>query len=119
MGTQQQILEWHTEVCPGGFLPPYESPHYRLDGLDQRNVEWWSGGISLVTQRHACNMQRIISLDPIKFSKHLLYHSANNKQRQLAWKNKVFVKVNDFYGQLMTVRHNAQQEMEKQLQQEK
>eukprot|EP00980_Cylindrotheca_fusiformis_P031550 scaffold26550_cov122-Cylindrotheca_fusiformis.AAC.3 len=114
MATQRQIWEWHTEVCPGGFLPPYEAPHYRFDGLDMRNVEWWSGGISLVTARHACNMQRLISLEPSRFARQLLYHSANNKQRQLTWKKKKFVKVNDFYAQLLTVQKDAQQEMEKQ-----
>jgi hypothetical protein len=38
MATRQQIWEWHTELCPGGFLPPYYAPHYRLDGIDARNV---------------------------------------------------------------------------------
>jgi hypothetical protein len=28
MGTRQQIFEWHTEICLGGFLPPFEGPHY-------------------------------------------------------------------------------------------
>jgi hypothetical protein len=28
MGTRQQIWEWHTEICLGGFLPPFEGPHY-------------------------------------------------------------------------------------------
>jgi hypothetical protein len=38
MATRQQIWEWHTEHCPGGFLPPFNSPHFALDGLDLRNV---------------------------------------------------------------------------------
>jgi hypothetical protein len=114
MATRQQIWEWHTEICPGGFLPPYESPHYNLDGLDLRNVEYWSGGLHLFTKQHACNMQRIISLDPDRFVRHLIYHSANNKQRQLSEKKKRFVKVNDLFGQLNTVRNNAQGEMERQ-----
>ena len=38
MATRQQILEWHTEICMGGFLPPFDEPHYRFDGLDMRNV---------------------------------------------------------------------------------
>jgi hypothetical protein len=38
IATRQQIWEWHTELCPGGFLPPFDSPHYRLDGIDARNV---------------------------------------------------------------------------------
>jgi hypothetical protein len=111
MATRQQIWEWHTDICLGGFLPPYEPPHYRFDGLDLRNVEYWSGGLHLVTTRHACNMQRIISLEPENFARQLLYHSSNNKQRQLTNKKHLFTKVNDFLGQLNTVRNNAIQKM--------
>ena len=113
MATRQQIWEWHTEICPGGFLPPYEPPHYNFDGLDMRNVEYWSGGLSLFTKQHACNMQRIVSLDPKRFARHLIYHAANNKQRQLQPKRRRFVKVNDLLGQLNTVRDNAQMELER------
>ena len=38
MATRDQIVEWHTEICLGGFLPPFDEPHYRFDGLDMRNV---------------------------------------------------------------------------------
>lgn len=112
MATRQQIWEWHTNICLGGFLPPYDVPHYRFDGLDLRNVEYWSGGLHLVTTRHACNMQRIVSLEPKKFARHLIYHSSNNKQRQLASKKRLFTKVNDLLGQLNTVRNNALKKME-------
>jgi len=113
MATRQQIWEWHTEICPGGFLPPYEPPHYRFDGLDMRNVEWYSGGMQLSTIRHACNMQRIIALDPEHFSKSLLYHSANNKQRQLAAQGKrdSFTKANTLLGQLNTIKKRAEKEI--------
>jgi hypothetical protein len=111
MATRHQIWEWHTEVCPGGFLPPYESPYYNLDGLDMRNVEYWSGGLGLFTQKNACNLQRIIPLDPSQFARHLLYHSANNKQRQLHGKRSKMVKANDLLGELNTVRKNAEAEM--------
>lgn len=106
MGTREQIWDWHTQVCDGGFLPPYESPHFNHDGLDPRNVEWWSGAMSLSTPKHACNMHRIVSLDPDRFTKHLVYHSANNKQRQLQRDNQRFVKVDNLYGQLLTVQKN-------------
>jgi hypothetical protein len=97
MGTRQQIWEWHSEICPGGFLPPFDAPDFNYDGLDMRNAEWWSGGLHLFTPRHACNLLRIVSLDnPSTFAKHLLYHSSNNKQRQLHWKHKRFAKVDDF-----------------------
>ena len=103
---------WHTEICPGGFLPPYEGPHYNFDGLDMRNVEWYSGGMQLSTVRHACNMQRIIALEPQHFSKSLLYHTANNKQRQLHDKREEsFIKANTLLGQLNTIKKQAEQEI--------
>jgi len=110
MATRQQILEWHTEQCPCGFLPPFYEPCYSLDGLDLRNVEFWSGGMSLFQSFQACNLQRIVSLDPDEFSRHLLYHSANNKQKQLAARGKQdrFVKVDNLLGQLNTVKKNAE-----------
>eukprot|EP00527_Entomoneis_sp_CCMP2396_P000431 CAMPEP_0198145156 /NCGR_PEP_ID=MMETSP1443-20131203/21382_1 /TAXON_ID=186043 /ORGANISM="Entomoneis sp., Strain CCMP2396" /LENGTH=590 /DNA_ID=CAMNT_0043808711 /DNA_START=237 /DNA_END=2009 /DNA_ORIENTATION=+ len=114
MATREQLWEWHTEICPGGFLPPYEAPHYRYDGLDMRNVEWYSGGMQLSTIRHACNMQRIIAIDhPANFSKSLLYHSANNKQQQLAGEGKRewFVKANTLLGQLNAIRKQASKDI--------
>lgn len=111
MATRKQLFRWHSENCPGGFLPPYEPPHYRFDGLDMRNVEWYSGGMQLSTVRHACNMQRIIMLDPQGFSKSLIYHTANNKQRQLSGKReKIFSKANTLLGQLNTIKKRAETE---------
>jgi len=112
MGTRQQIWEWHTEICYGGFLPPFDSPHYNHDGLDPRNVEWWSGGMGLFTSRHACNLQRIISLELDRFPKHLIYHSANNKQRQLQYQADRFVKIDDLYGQLLTTQKNYEKNVQ-------
>ena len=112
MATREQLWHWHTEICPGGFLPPYEAPHYRFDGLDMRNVEWYSGGMQLSTIRHACNMQRIIVLDPKNFSKSLIYHTANNKQRQLQHKRESsFVKANTLLGQLNAIKKRAEKEI--------
>jgi hypothetical protein len=58
-------------------------------------------------------MQRIILLQPQNFSKSLLYHSANNKQRQLAaeGKREWFVKVNTLLGQLNTIKKKAEKEI--------
>lgn len=111
MATRQQILEWHSDICMGSFLPPFDDPHYRFDGLDMRNVEYWSGGLNLFTYRHACNLQRIVSLQPDGFSRHLIYHSANNKQTQLNRQGQVerFVKINNLLGQLNTVRKRAEE----------
>ena len=119
MATREQLIRWHTEICPGGFLPPYEGPHYNYDGLDMRNVEWYSGGMQLSTVRHACNMQRIIALQPLHFSKALLYHSANNKQRQLQHKREeMFTRANTLLGQLNALKKVAEVEMAKELSQQ-
>jgi hypothetical protein len=57
-------------------------------------------------------MQRIILLDPDQFSKSLIYHTANNKQRQLADKRESsFVKANTLLGQLNTLRKRAEKEL--------
>jgi len=79
-----------------------------------RNVEWYSGAMQLSTVRHACNMQRIILLDPQHFSKSLIYHTANNKQRQLAERGRreSFTKANTLLGQLNTIKKKAEKEMQ-------
>ena len=75
-------------------------------------MEWYSGGMQLSTVRHACNMQRIILLEPESFSKSLLYHTANNKQRQLTDKREgTFTKANTLLGQLNTIKKRAEKEM--------
>jgi hypothetical protein len=113
MSTREQLWRWHTEICLGNFLPPYDKPHYRFDGLDFRCfVEWYSGGMQLSSAHHACNLQRIIPLDPGTLSKSLVYHSANNKQRQLWWKREErYIKANTLLGQLNTIRKRAEMEM--------
>ena len=69
----------------------------------------------LFTREYGCMLQRIVSLDPDRFSKQLLYHTANNKQRQLAERRNMLVKVNDLFGQLNTARANAESEMQRRL----
>lgn len=116
MATRKQLWEWHTDFCQGGFLPPFGSPHFNFDGLDLRNVEYWSGGLNIFTLEHGCNLQRIISLDPDRFARQLLWHTSNNKQRHLTGARQIkFSNVNDFLGQLNTVRKNAQEEMARRL----
>jgi hypothetical protein len=95
MGTRKQILAWHRSYCRGLFLPPYDDH----DGL-KNNVEFWSGGLNLAGM-NACQLQRIVSLEPSGFSKQLVYHFANNKQKS---NNLVFTNVQDFWQQL----HSAQ-----------
>jgi hypothetical protein len=71
-------------------------------------VEFWSGGYQLFTGvRGGCNMQRVISFHPDHFSKHFIYHTANNKQKQLS-KNRL-VRADVLFGQLHTVQKAAEQ----------
>ena len=83
-----------------------------------RSVEYWSGGIQL-SGIHACNMQRIMTLDPDGFAKQLLYHTSNNKQRSPNVAGKFSGRnIQEFWGQLNTIRKNAEQAMQlEQLQQ--
>jgi hypothetical protein len=118
MATRRQIYEWQTERCLGGFLPPYPIRGQSVDGLGQESVEYWSGGLQLAGML-SCNLQRIISLEPSGFSRHLLYHTSNNKQRQANVKHRFSSRsINEFWGQLNTIRKNAEkamkQEMDKQ-----
>lgn len=114
MASRHEIWEWHDTICPGGYLPPFYPPHFNLDGLDLRNVEYWSGGLHLFTSQNACNLQRIVSLDPEGFSKHLIYHSSNNKQRQrTGQREERFVKANTLLGQLNAVSKKASKELPK------
>lgn len=53
-----------------------------------------------------CFLNRILSLDPRKFERQLIYHVSNNKQRTVP-KKKV-IRVRDFYGQILTVKERAE-----------
>jgi hypothetical protein len=65
---------------------------------------------------NACNLQRVTTLDSDGFSKHLLYHTSNNKQRSPAVKHRFSGRsINEFWGQLNTVRKNAEAKMLKEL----
>jgi len=93
---------------PSPPIRPYDLPKYPFDGLDLRSVEYWSGGIQLSGIK-ACNMQRIVTMDPDGFSRHLLYHTSNNKQRQRTVQHKFSGRsINEFWGQLNTIRKNAE-----------
>jgi hypothetical protein len=56
-------------------------------------------------------------LDPDQFSRHLIYHSANNKQKQLNRQRKShrFVKVDYLLGQLNTVLKHAKATKEEEI----
>ena len=111
IATQQQLLEWHLDTCPSGFLPPFDGSSYGdMDGLDLRDVEFWSGGIQLISQ---CGLTRAINLDPRYFGRHLLYHTANNKQVQLQHVKERFTRADDLYGMLTTTRKHAERTQER------
>jgi hypothetical protein len=108
MATREQIMRLHTGQCQGAFVPPYDGPIYRADGQESMNVEFYSGGYQFFTGvLGGCNMQRIVSMHPDHFSKHFIYHVANNKQRQLAARR--MVRADDLFGQLNTVKKRAEQ----------
>jgi hypothetical protein len=108
MGTRRQIYEWETRWCQTSFLPPFSLAG---DGLETHTVEFWSGGLQLVGV-NACNLQRIIPLEPSQFSQHLLYHTSNNKQRHAIVQRRFSsLSIQDLWGQLNTVRVNAEREM--------
>jgi hypothetical protein len=48
-------------------------------------------------------------LDPKKFSRQLLYHASNNKQKTV--NRKKFVRLSTFLGQLYTVKKRALQSL--------
>jgi len=103
MATREQLIFMDSTTCFAGIFPPYDPPQYKQDGLLRLNVEFWSGGLQIYGGLGAgCNMQRVISLHPDYFSKHILYHTSNNKQKGGLLSDKV-IRVEDFYGQLNSV----------------
>jgi hypothetical protein len=111
MATRDQMARMNSGLCMGSFLPPFDKPNYNGDGQESMNVEFWSGSYQFFTGvKSGCNMQRIISMHPDDFSKHLIYHVANNKQRQLA-QNRM-VRADDLFAQLNSVQKMATKAME-------
>jgi hypothetical protein len=107
MLTREQIYRMHAGLCFGAFLPPYDTPQFTSDGQASMNVEFWSGSYQVFTGvKGGCNMQRIMSIHPDHFSKHLIYHTANNKQKQLDRKR--MLRADILFGQLNTVRKMAE-----------
>ncbi|KAL7505025.1 hypothetical protein ACHAXN_002558 [Cyclotella atomus] len=104
MASRSQILYFDQHACPGGFLPPFDGEEWYNDSLQTRNgaVEFWSGGYQLFGR---CSFNRILSLDPKRFSRQMLYHGSNNKQRTVSMGK--FVRFVDFMGQLYRVKERA------------
>lgn len=109
MVTREQIMRLNN-LCQGNFLPPFDEPIYKMDGQGGMNVEFWSGGYQFFTGvRGGCNMQRIMSLDPDKYSRHFIYHVANNKQKQLHRER--MLRADTLMGQINTVVKMANHEL--------
>ena len=104
MATRSQIQYFHDVACPGGFLPPFDSNHWKGDSLQRHSVEFWSGGFQLFGQ---CYLNRILPLDTKQFEKQLIYHVSNNKQRTISPKK--VSRVQDFYGQILKVKERAEE----------
>ncbi len=104
MATRSQVLYFHEHACPGGFLPHFDGKDWYHDSLQTRNgaVEFWSGGYQLFGR---CRLNRILSLDPARFSRQILYHSSNNKQKTKGTDK--FIRLSQFLGQLYTVKERA------------
>jgi hypothetical protein len=106
MATPLQLWRLNDDLCQGTFLPPFNEPIYRQEGLESMNVEFYSGGYQFFTGvLGGCNMQRVVSLNPAEYSNHFLYHVANNKQRQLAQKR--MVRADVLWAQLNHLRNEA------------
>mmetsp|Transcript_2511 Transcript_2511/g.3766 ORF Transcript_2511/g.3766 Transcript_2511/m.3766 type:complete len:550 (+) Transcript_2511:20-1669(+) len=104
MATRSQVLYFHEHACPGGFLPHFDGKDWYSDSLQTRNgaVEFWSGGFQLFGR---CRLNRILSLDPKRFSRQILYHSSNNKQKTKT--RDKFIRLSHFLGQLYTAKERA------------
>jgi hypothetical protein len=109
MSTAREIWEYQTKFCKGlsSFLPPFDPPRFEEDGMSYTidNVEYWSGGMQLYGQ--TCELQRIVSVN--NFSNHLLYHTANNKQKEISRDR--LVRATTLLGQLYTVQQTANRKM--------
>ncbi len=54
-----------------------------------------------------CFLNRILSLDPRKFERQLIYHVSNNKQRTISPRK--MIRVGDYYGQIIKVKERAEE----------
>ena len=107
MATRKQIKSFE-RLCQFEFLPPFTKFHKeRMLWISQ---EFWLGGLQLWGKRKgACNFQRILLLEPDMFSKHLIYHTSNNKQSTIDRER--LVKANNLLGQLNSVKKAAMASM--------
>jgi hypothetical protein len=113
MASAAEVMDWNDKLCKGQFLPPFDEPQLQEDGMGfmTDSVEFWSGGLQLWGQ--LCEVQRVVSLDPHLFSKHLLYHTANNKQKEIPQER--LIPVSTVLGQLHTVQQRAEAAMYREL----
>jgi hypothetical protein len=111
IATREQLIRLDEELCQGSFLPPFDEPLYYEDGQQSMNVEFWSGGYQYFTGvRGGCNMQRVVSFKSSEdFSKHFIYHMANNKQKQLTTNR--MLRADHLFAQMNAVLKKAQEAM--------
>lgn len=73
--------------------------------LKRIDVESYSFFMNTGMINKQCFLNRILSLDARKFEQQLIYHTSNNKQRTI--RTEKFIRVQDFYGQITTVKESA------------
>jgi len=71
MGTRQQIWEWHTEICPGGFLPPFEGPHYNW--VSVIGMEWNLFMVATAFVLYPSSTVHVCLVDVTYLLRHLLF----------------------------------------------
>jgi len=85
MATKVQI-ERFQRYCPRGFLPPDSEEETKTWWWPNGNVEFWSGGFQLFGPNR-CRVARVLDLrNEQSFVGHMLFHTSNNKQVQVAHK---------------------------------
>lgn len=71
MATRGQIEYFHNNACPGGFLPPFDSNHWKGDSLQRHSVEFWSGGKKKIVCLFVCLFVLLLSIVTSHTSVHL------------------------------------------------
>lgn len=109
MATKTQLVRMNNQLCKSYFLPSFSRNYekYRsYNDVGTQNIESRSESNEVFTG--GCNIQRMISMNPNHFSKHLLYHTADHRQTEI--ERNSTVRINDLFDQLNHLRKTAKQE---------
>ena len=79
--------------------------------MEDRVKVWLALTLGLLVGVNACNIQRIVGLSNSTFSSSLLYHTSNNKQKQMKTKHQFSTNIDNFWSQLRTVQKTAERAM--------